>query len=75
MFWINNSGMNVNFTRSVDSISIYWTDKVAGTVNKVGLNGGTVTTLVTGLNNPYDVVADSTSVYWTEANSVKRLIK
>jgi len=40
-------------------------------------NGGTVTTLASGLSSPVDIAVDSTSVYWAEYSSgtVKKIAK
>src|SRR3989338_648445 len=55
---------------AVDSTNTYWTDyATSGTVKKVSISGGTVTTLASGLNKPLDIAVDSTNVYWTENNS------
>ena len=55
---------------AVDSTNTYWTDyATSGTVKKVSISGGTVTTLASGLNKPLDIAVDSTNVYWTEYNS------
>ena len=55
----------------VDSTSVYWVNQGTpfsgdSTIMKVGINGGTPTTLVAGLNLPRDGAVDSTSVYWSD---------
>src|SRR3989338_4703843 len=55
---------------AVDSTNTYWTDyATSGTLKKVSISVGTVTTLASGLNKPLDIAVDSTNVYWTEYNS------
>ena len=50
---------------AVDATSVYWTNYEGGTVQKVGLGGGTPVTLASGQATPYDIAVDATSVYWT----------
>jgi hypothetical protein len=38
-------------------------------IRKVGKNGGTVTTLSSGLYNPARIAVDSSNLYWTDAGS------
>lgn len=54
---------------AVDPANVYWIEGgYPGTVKKVGINGGTVTTLASDLStsNGGKIAVDSTSVYWTE---------
>src|SRR5581483_10780074 len=46
---------------------VYWTDDVAGTVNRVGVDGGAVEALVTGHLGAEGLALDATSIYWTDA--------
>jgi hypothetical protein len=55
----------------VDATSIYWTNVAdGGTVMKVGLGGGTPTTLASGQGHPAGIAVDATSVYWTNSGSL-----
>ncbi len=47
-----------------DDAYIYCTDYYGGTVYKVEIASGVVTTLVAGQNLPGSIVVDSTNVYW-----------
>ena len=65
------SDLATNLTNSpsgmaVDENNVYWIEQTAGTVKKVPINGGTITSLTEGLNYPYRIAVDSNSVYWTE---------
>lgn len=51
---------------AVDNSYVYWVETNAGTINKVPINGGAVTTLATGLDDPQRIVVDTNRVYWTE---------
>ncbi|HAP66743.1 MAG TPA: hypothetical protein DCQ99_02780 [Nitrospinae bacterium] len=44
----------------------------------VGMNGGSVTTLASGLDNPNGIAIDSTNVYWAEtavSGTIKKIAK
>ena len=43
-----------------------------GTVKKALLDGGSLTTIASGENEPYDIVADGANVYWTTLGEVKK---
>jgi DNA-binding beta-propeller fold protein YncE len=47
-----------------DGTNVYFTDVSHGTVAKVAVGGGAVTTLASGQTSPRDIAVDVTSVYW-----------
>jgi hypothetical protein len=55
---------------AVDATSVYWArhgdSACQGTVVKVPVGGGILTTLASGLASPYGVAVDGTSVYLTD---------
>jgi hypothetical protein len=53
---------------AVDGQSVYWVDD-AGNLNSVAINGGDVKTLVSGLDKPTRVVADSGKLYVVASGS------
>ncbi len=73
------SGLSVSSKIMMDSDAIYWAeddgtvpyynDATTGIIRKVGKNGGTVTTLVSGLNHPDAVLFDDFNVYFIERGS------
>ncbi len=50
---------------AVDSANVYWTNNVTGRINKVSVNGGTITSIASGQSAPAFVAVDATWVYWT----------
>ena len=55
---------------AVDGVSVYWSANPGGgngEILKVGMNGGTVTSLVSA-NQPEDIAIDTNFVYWAENN-------
>jgi hypothetical protein len=60
---------------AVDATNVYFTDSQVGTVSRVPIGGGTVTTLQSGLSNPWQIAVDGTNVYWTENNATGRVVK
>ncbi len=61
------SSSNSAHAIAVDSVNAYWTEwSSTGSINKVGINGGAVTTLASSINYAKEIAVDSTSVYWTE---------
>ncbi len=60
---------------AVDAQSVYWGEATvsnsaivsgAGAIKKIGVAGGAVATLASGLDSPTDLTVDSQSVYWIE---------
>ncbi len=53
---------------AVDSSNVYWVGGSSGngSVQKISINGGTVTTLASGLPSPVSIAVDSNNVYWTD---------
>jgi len=49
---------------AADEQFVYFTDYLAGTVNKVSVDGGEVTTLAANQQGPEPIAIDGTSVYW-----------
>jgi hypothetical protein len=61
---------------AVDATTIYWTDTAQGALLSAPLPSGTpVTTLVSGLTNPYDIVLDADSIYWSNSTSAGSIMK
>ena len=63
---------------AIDTSYVYWAEFLTGKIKKVPINGGTVSTLVSGLTAGfYSLAIDNNYLYWTEANtgSVKKLDK
>lgn len=44
---------------------VFWTNWGAGTIQRVGLSGGTPVELSSGENLPHRIVSDGTNVWWT----------
>ncbi len=58
---------------AVDSTSVYWTDTLNETVNKVLISGGTVTTLASIGGGV--IAVDSTSAYWSDGIGIEKVGK
>lgn len=52
---------------------IFWTDKGNSKIQRVGLNGGGITDLTTGIAQQFDIAVDGASgkMYWTVGNPQK----
>jgi hypothetical protein len=62
------NGYNNTDSIALDSTSVFWTDN-NGAVNKIGINGGMITTLATGTYSS-GITLDSTNVYWIDGMSI-----
>jgi hypothetical protein len=53
---------------TVDSTSVYWTNRVddTGSVMSIPLGGGTTTTLASGQDDPFSLRVNAKSVYWVD---------
>jgi sugar lactone lactonase YvrE len=71
---------------AVDATSVYWSNSGGhpaftrdagpnGSIMKVSVDGGSVTSLVSGLDSPSAIAVDQANIYWTEwyGSVVKRL--
>ena len=56
---------------AVDATSVYWAASGDGTIMKVPLDGGVLTTLASGQTSAGGIAVDATSVYWTSAGLMK----
>jgi hypothetical protein len=56
---------------AVDATSVYWMNLVAGTIERMPINGGTIVTLVSGQAYSENIAVDATSVYWAAGSSVE----
>lgn len=57
----------------VDATSLYWTSEYAGTVTKVGLEGGPVYVLAAGQSQPNAIAVDATAVYWAAEKGIMKV--
>ncbi|HEX4405376.1 MAG TPA: hypothetical protein VH560_11145 [Polyangia bacterium] len=67
---LSDNVINLNYV--VFEGSLFWTEKVAGTVNSVSTSGGSKTVIATA-QMPGPVAVDGTWIYWVEAG--KRIMK
>jgi hypothetical protein len=73
------SGQAAPLDIAVDGMNVYWTNMGhsagSGTVSKVPVGGGSVTTLASGQSSPYGIAIDATSVYWTKNSNPGNVMK
>lgn len=76
---IATSTVQTPYRLAVDATNIYWTasgDATGdGVIMKVSQQGGSPTTLASGLTNPSGIAVDATAVYWTEWTENGSLMK
>jgi hypothetical protein len=62
---------------AIDDTSLYWSNEVEGSVNRVAKRGGAPTALARNQQRPYGVCVDTTYVYWLayRDGSAKRIAK
>jgi hypothetical protein len=53
---------------ALDAARVYWTS-ASGTVSALPLDGGAITTLAAGQDDPFDLAVDAHGVYWTSAGA------
>jgi DNA-binding beta-propeller fold protein YncE len=73
------SSRDLPFSLTLDSDSIYWTERGSGAVFKAPLvlGGSTATLLATGQAQPYGIALDTQNVYWANegTNNILRVSK
>ncbi|HMG57039.1 MAG TPA: hypothetical protein VK601_26250, partial [Kofleriaceae bacterium] len=62
---------------ALDQASVYWSNEIEGSVNRVAKRGGAPTALVRNQQRPYGVCVDTAYVYWLNyrEGSTKRIAK
>lgn len=55
---------------TIDATNIYWIDTCNSTLNTIPVNGGSVTTLASGLSSPNDLAVTPDAAFWTEPGTV-----
>jgi hypothetical protein len=58
------SGLDMPDGIAIDEAFVYWVENGSGSVKRVSICGGAVTTLATGQSAPTAIAVDATSVYW-----------
>ncbi len=67
-------GINYPWGLLADPTNLYWADQTPGqgngnmSIRKIGLGGGTITTLISGVDCPFAMAADSANLYWVECH-------
>jgi hypothetical protein len=65
--------MRKEWSFTTNTHSLYWTEYCSGTIKGMGLNGGRVVTLASGLNYVDAIAVDATNLYWLEQHSIKKM--
>jgi hypothetical protein len=68
------SGLTWLGDATVDSTTVYFSNRVDGTILKVPSSGGTIVTLATGIAGPRRLVVDDANVYWTAGGTDQTLM-
>ena len=63
------SGLDFPQGIAVDATNAYWAMSDAGTVMKVPLEGGVVTTIISDQTSPDDLAVDDSFLYWTTTSN------
>jgi len=64
------SGLGI-YSFAADEMTIYWTDLVSSSLNKVDIRGGTPVTLFSMESNPRDIAIGGSKIYWISDVSLK----
>jgi hypothetical protein len=58
-------GRGIALDTTTNPTTVFFVDETQGTINRVSAAGGPITTMATGQNHPWAIVANATTVYWT----------